>query len=56
MYGAMLPVDLLKAVDSQIKVEEFFDFFFSDDAAKFQELFHKKCGDRGAWISFSIVL
>lgn len=29
-----------------IKVEEFFDFFFSDDAAKFQELFHQKCGDR----------
>ncbi|KAG9144251.1 hypothetical protein Leryth_025141 [Lithospermum erythrorhizon] len=29
-----------------IEVEEFFDLFFSDAAANFQESFHKKCGDR----------
>ncbi|KAF3445586.1 hypothetical protein FNV43_RR10762 [Rhamnella rubrinervis] len=29
-----------------IKVEDFFSFFFSDDAADFIELFHKRCGDK----------
>ncbi|KAM7512181.1 hypothetical protein LguiB_011056 [Lonicera macranthoides] len=30
----------------QIKVEEFFNLFFSDDAIRFCELCHKKCGDK----------
>ncbi|XP_060673481.1 protein VASCULAR ASSOCIATED DEATH 1, chloroplastic isoform X2 [Ziziphus jujuba] len=29
-----------------IKVEDFFNFFFSDDAVDFIESFHKKCGDK----------
>ncbi|XP_011017348.1 PREDICTED: GRAM domain-containing protein 1A-like isoform X2 [Populus euphratica] len=29
-----------------IKVEEFFYLFFSDDAAKFVESFHSRCGDK----------
>ncbi|XP_044494527.1 protein VASCULAR ASSOCIATED DEATH 1, chloroplastic-like [Mangifera indica] len=29
-----------------MKVEEFFHLFFSDDAAKFTESFHRKCGDK----------
>ncbi|XP_073146203.1 protein VASCULAR ASSOCIATED DEATH 1, chloroplastic isoform X2 [Henckelia pumila] len=29
-----------------IPVEEFFQLFFSDDGASFQESFHKKCGDK----------
>ncbi|CBI16667.3 hypothetical protein VitviT2T_023309 [Vitis vinifera] len=29
-----------------IKVEEFFTFFFSDDAVDFIESFHKRCGDK----------
>ncbi|KDP28860.1 hypothetical protein JCGZ_14631 [Jatropha curcas] len=29
-----------------IKVEEFFNLFFSDDAISFVESFHKKCGDK----------
>lgn len=30
-----------------VKVEEFFCFCFSDDAVDFQDLFHRKCGDKG---------
>ncbi|XP_002511583.2 protein VASCULAR ASSOCIATED DEATH 1, chloroplastic isoform X2 [Ricinus communis] len=29
-----------------IKVEEFFNFFFSDDASNFIESFHQRCGDK----------
>ncbi|KZV46191.1 GRAM domain-containing protein 1A [Dorcoceras hygrometricum] len=29
-----------------IPVEEFFELFFSDNGASFQEAFHKKCGDK----------
>ncbi|KAA8520438.1 hypothetical protein F0562_014694 [Nyssa sinensis] len=29
-----------------IKVEEFFGFFFSDDAVDFLDSFHKRCGDK----------
>ncbi|XP_042503380.1 protein VASCULAR ASSOCIATED DEATH 1, chloroplastic-like isoform X2 [Macadamia integrifolia] len=29
-----------------LQVEEFFNIFFSDDAAEFIELFHRKCGDK----------
>ncbi|KAM3685527.1 hypothetical protein ACB098_11G127200 [Castanea mollissima] len=29
-----------------IKVEDFFNFFFSDDAISCNELFHKRCGDK----------
>lgn len=32
----------------QIKVEDFFNFFFSDDAISCTELFHKRCGDKGS--------
>ncbi|KAL9303595.1 hypothetical protein ACSQ67_020858 [Phaseolus vulgaris] len=36
-----------------IKVEDFFRYFFSDDAVNFLESFHKKCGDKdfkcGSW-------
>ncbi|CAJ1938651.1 unnamed protein product [Sphenostylis stenocarpa] len=36
-----------------IKVEDFFRYFFSDDAVNFVESFHKKCGDKdfkcGSW-------
>lgn len=31
----------------QVKVDEFFHIFFSDDAAGFQDSFHRKCGDKG---------
>ncbi|CAK7347739.1 unnamed protein product [Dovyalis caffra] len=31
-----------------IKVEEFFNLFFSDDTANFVESFHSRCGDKGA--------
>ncbi|KAI5647504.1 hypothetical protein M9H77_33509 [Catharanthus roseus] len=29
-----------------VKVDEFFHIFFSDDAAGFQDSFHRKCGDK----------
>ncbi|MED6196207.1 GRAM domain-containing protein [Stylosanthes scabra] len=29
-----------------IKVEDFFSYFFSDDAVNFHESFHKRCGDK----------
>ncbi|XLT94071.1 hypothetical protein HN873_015733, partial [Arachis hypogaea] len=29
-----------------IKVEDFFRYFFSDDAVNFHESFHKRCGDK----------
>ncbi|KAL3537077.1 hypothetical protein ACH5RR_000443 [Cinchona calisaya] len=29
-----------------VKVQEFFQFFFSDAAADFQDSFHRKCGDK----------
>ncbi|XLR00242.1 hypothetical protein S83_066440 [Arachis hypogaea] len=32
--------------DFLIKVEDFFRYFFSDDAVNFHESFHKKCGDK----------
>lgn len=31
----------------QIKVEDFFNYFFSDNAVNFMESFHKSCGDKG---------
>jgi hypothetical protein len=34
--------------DVQIKVEDFFSFFFSDDAVSCNELFHNRCGDKGS--------
>lgn len=36
----------------QIRVEEFFDLFFSDDALDFLESFHRTCGDKGTLIWF----
>ncbi|KAJ4727269.1 GRAM domain family protein, putative isoform 1 [Melia azedarach] len=30
----------------QMRVEEFFSLFFSDDAVSFMESFHRKCGDK----------
>lgn len=30
-------------------MEEFFQFFFSDQAVDFQDSFHRKCGDKGNW-------
>ena len=30
-------------------MEEFLEFFFSDQAVDFQDSFHRKCGDRGNW-------
>ncbi|QHO06079.1 Protein VASCULAR ASSOCIATED DEATH 1 [Arachis hypogaea] len=32
--------------DFPIKVEDFFRYFFSDDAVNFHESFHKRCGDK----------
>ncbi|RYQ84417.1 hypothetical protein Ahy_B10g103733 [Arachis hypogaea] len=32
--------------DFLIKVEDFFRYFFSDDAVNFHESFHKRCGDK----------
>lgn len=31
----------------QIKVEDFFRYFFSDDAVNFLKSFHERCGDKG---------
>lgn len=31
----------------QIRAEEFFNLFFSDDSVNFHESFHRKCGDKG---------
>ncbi|XP_019188528.1 PREDICTED: protein VASCULAR ASSOCIATED DEATH 1, chloroplastic [Ipomoea nil] len=43
-----VPEDYTLVAESKfpVKVEEFFDLFFSDDGADFQESFHKKCGDK----------
>nr|GLL40770.1 protein VASCULAR ASSOCIATED DEATH 1, chloroplastic [Ipomoea trifida] len=45
-----VPEDYTLVAESKfpVKVEEFFDLFFSDDGADFLESFHKKCGDKGA--------
>ncbi|KAH9733433.1 protein VASCULAR ASSOCIATED DEATH 1 [Citrus sinensis] len=32
----------------QMKVEDFYSLFFSDDTVNFIESFHRKCGDKGA--------
>ncbi|QHO05792.1 uncharacterized protein LOC107638460 isoform X4 [Arachis ipaensis] len=32
--------------DFPIKVEDFFRYFFSDDAVNFNESLHKRCGDK----------
>ena len=32
----------------QIKVEEFFNLYFSDNAVNFIESFHRRCGDKGS--------
>lgn len=37
----------------QIKVEDFFSLFFSDDAVGFVESFHRNCGDKGSLVLFS---
>lgn len=34
----------------QIRAEEFFNLFFSDDSVNFHEVFHTKCGDKGDWL------
>lgn len=34
----------------QIRAEEFFNLFFSDDSVNFHEVFHTKCGDKGDWV------
>lgn len=31
----------------QVRAEEFFNLFFSDDSVSFHESFHRKCGDKG---------
>ncbi|KAF8380583.1 hypothetical protein HHK36_028071 [Tetracentron sinense] len=43
-----IPEYYTKVAESKypIKVEEFFNLFFSDDAVNFIELFHRKCGDK----------
>lgn len=43
-----IPEGYTKVAESkfQIKVEDFFSFFFSDDAVDFMESFHKRCGDK----------
>ncbi|KAI4364494.1 hypothetical protein MLD38_020576 [Melastoma candidum] len=43
-----IPEDVTKVAESKflITVEEFFNLFFSDDAFKFVESFHKRCGDK----------
>ncbi|GLU00373.1 hypothetical protein SLE2022_177500 [Rubroshorea leprosula] len=43
-----VPEDYAKVAEAKfpIKVEEFFNLFFSDSAVSFVEAFHKRCGDK----------
>ncbi|GKV46765.1 hypothetical protein SLEP1_g53735 [Rubroshorea leprosula] len=43
-----VPEDYTKVAEAKfpIKVEEFFNLFFSDSAISFVEAFHKRCGDK----------
>ncbi|GKV46766.1 hypothetical protein SLEP1_g53735 [Rubroshorea leprosula] len=45
-----VPEDYTKVAEAKfpIKVEEFFNLFFSDSAISFVEAFHKRCGDKGS--------
>ena len=38
---------MLVQIELQIKVEDFFSFYFSDDAVDFVSSYHEKCGDKG---------
>lgn len=41
------PIIKLLFILMQVRAEEFFNIFFSDDSVNFHESFHAKCGDKG---------
>ncbi|KAH9733435.1 protein VASCULAR ASSOCIATED DEATH 1 [Citrus sinensis] len=47
-YGIGWRLDFLFLNGLQMKVEDFYSLFFSDDTVNFIESFHRKCGDKGA--------
>ncbi|GFP90531.1 gram domain-containing protein 1a [Phtheirospermum japonicum] len=54
-----VPEGYMKVAESKfpIRVEEFFNMFFSDEGVSFHESFHRKCGDKGDWLkAFCILL
>lgn len=52
----LVVINSLENTFVQIKVDDFFRFFFSDEAVSFVESFHKQCGDTGDLFPYLICL